>query len=135
MRGGTRPGAGRKPVKIDLIELEKLCVLHSTDEDLAYYFGVSIRTIENRKKQWEFAQAMARGKAKGRLSVRRAQMKLLESGNVVMAIWLGKQLLGQRDTRPIELSGPNGNPLQLSLEAFDAIVANARKRKKTTKNL
>ena len=135
MRGGTRSGAGRKPVKIDLVELEKLCVLHSTDEDLAYYFGVSSRTIENRKKQSEFAQAMARGKAKGRLSVRRAQMKLLDSGNVVMAIWLGKQLLGQRDTRPIELSGPTGNPLQISLEAFDAIVANARKRKKTTKTL
>ena len=78
---------------------------------------------------------MARGKAKGRLSVRRAQMKLLESGNVVMAIWLGKQLLGQRDTRPIELSGPTGNPLQISLEAFDAIVTNAPKRKKTTKTL
>ena len=40
---------------------------------------------------------MARGKAKGRISVRRMQMKLLENGNATMGAWLGKQLLGQRD--------------------------------------
>ena len=63
LRGGTRPGAGRKPAKIDLVELEKLCVLHSTDEDLAYYFGVSSRTIQriarnnrNSRKLWPAAR-------------------------------------------------------------------------------
>lgn len=40
---------------------------------------------------------MERGKAKGRLSVRRLQMKLLERGNATMGVWLGKQLLGQVD--------------------------------------
>jgi len=29
--------------------------------------------------------------------VHRHQMKLLEAGNATMAVWLGKQLLGQRD--------------------------------------
>ena len=27
MKGGKRPGAGRKAIKIDLVELEKLCTL------------------------------------------------------------------------------------------------------------
>jgi len=34
---------GRK-VKIDLGELEKLCVLQCTDEEISAWFGVSTRT-------------------------------------------------------------------------------------------
>jgi hypothetical protein len=122
MSGGTRTGAGRKPVPIDLGELEKLCSLQCTDEEIAAWFGVSTRTIEQHRKQPKFAEVMTRGRAKGRISVRRAQMKLLEAGNGVMGVWLGKQLLGQRDVTPIELSGPHGQEMKLSLEAIDALV-------------
>jgi len=132
MRGGSRPGAGRNPANIDLIELEKLCSLQCTDEEIAAWFGISTRTIESRRKQNKFAEVMSRGRAKGRISVRRAQMKLLEAGNGAMGVWLGKQLLGQRDVTPIELSGPHGQAMQFSLEAIDALVANARKTKKAT---
>jgi hypothetical protein len=69
---------------------------------------------------------MQKGRAKGRISVRRAQMKLLEAGNAAMGIWLGKQLLGQRDVTPIELSGVDGKNLQISLEAVDAILAHKK---------
>lgn len=130
MPGGVRPRAGRKPVKIDLGELEKLCGLQCNDEEIAAWFGVSARTIEQRRKQPQFAEVMRRGKAKGRISVRRAQMKLLEAGNGLMGVWLGKQLLGQRDVTPIELSGPNGQPAQFSLEAIDELLATARKASK-----
>lgn len=65
---------GRKPVHIDLGELEKLPALHRTDEEIAGWFGVSTRTIENRRKRPEFAEAMPRRRAKDRSSVRRAQM-------------------------------------------------------------
>jgi|ERR1039458_4340681 hypothetical protein len=122
MSGGTRTGAGRKPVPIDLGELEKLCSLQCTDEEIAAWFGVSTRTIEQHRKQPKFAEVMTRGRAKGRISVRRAQMKLLEAGNGVMGVWLGKQLLGQRDVTPSELSGPHGQEMKLSLEAIDALV-------------
>jgi hypothetical protein len=128
MPGGARRGAGRKPANIDLGELEKLCSLQCTDEELAAWFGVSTRTIENRRKQPKFAEVMVRGKAKGRISVRRAQMRLLEAGNAAMGVWLGKQLLGQRDVTPIELTGANGSPVQFSLQSLDAIVAHARQR-------
>ena len=128
MPGGSRPGAGRRTAKIDIVELEKLCSLQCTDEELASFFEVSVRTIENRRKDPKFAAVMNRGKAKGRISVRRAQMKLLEAGNGTMGVWLGKQLLGQRDIYPIELIGPNGQPLQFSLQALDEIVTRARER-------
>ena len=126
MRGGVRRGAGRKPINIDLLELEKLCSLQCTDDELAAWFAVSIRTIESRRKQPKFAEVMTRGRARGRISVRRAQMKMLEGGNAAIAVWLGKQLLGQRDVSPVELSGPNGQPL--SMEIIDAIVTESRKK-------
>ena len=82
---------------IDLNELEKLCHLQCTDEEIAAWFNVSTRTIERRRLEPEFAEIMQRGKAKGRISVRRLQMKLLEEGNATMGVWLGKQILGQVD--------------------------------------
>jgi len=131
MTGGVRAHAGRSAIKIDLIEIEKLSALQCTDQELAAFFGVSTRTIENRRKQPKYAEAMNRGKAKGCISVRRAQMKLLEAGNATMGVWLGKQLLGQRDVTPIEISGPSGQPVQLSLQAIDAILNQARDKRRT----
>ena len=86
-----------KEAKIDLGELEKLCAMQATDEEVAAFFNVSTRTIERRRKGKRFADIMARGRAKGRLSIRRMQIKLLEQGNSTMGVWLGKQILGQRD--------------------------------------
>jgi len=122
MRGGKRFGAGRKPVHIDLVELEKLSSLQSTDEELAAYFGVTARTIGNKRRQPEFAEAMRRGRAKGCISVRRAQFKALDKGNPAILIWLGKQMLNQRDVRPIELSGPGGKAVKISWEALNEIL-------------
>lgn len=127
MHGGNRPGAGRKPVEFDLVELEKLCSLHCTNEEIAAWFHCSVRTVETYSKKPEFAEVMERGRAKGRIAVRRAQMKLLDAGNATMGVWLGKQLLGQRDVTPIELSGAEGKPIQISLEAVDAILSQSKK--------
>ena len=89
-RRGTKAG-------IDLAELEKLCGLQCTDEEIGAWFNVTTRTIERRRKVKKFADVMNRGKAKGRISVRRQQMKLLEAGNATMGVWLGKNILGQVD--------------------------------------
>src|SRR5580704_9918242 len=108
MSGGAREGAGRKTIQIDLLEVEKLCAMHCSAEELADYFGVSVRTIENRSKQREFGDAMRRGEAKGRLSIRRAQYRLVEAGNVPMTIWMGKVRLGQKDnTACVRLNLPS----------------------------
>ena len=107
---------GRKPVRIDLIEVEKLCSMQCTLQEIADWFGVSVRTIEARKKRPEFAAAMQLGYAKGRIYVRRTQMKILENGNATMAIWLGKQMLGQRDMITTEHVGSGGGAIQLSVK-------------------
>ena len=107
--------------EIDLIELEKLCTLSCTDEEIAAWFGTSTRTIERRRKEPKFAEIMARGKAKGRISVRRMQMKLLEQGNATMGVWLGKQLLGQRDQIETEVR-PRLSLRDLSVEDLRAVL-------------
>jgi hypothetical protein len=113
MAGGARLKAGRKQIKIDLVEVEKLCGLQCTDAELASVLGVSTRTIERRKKQPAFAEVVARGKAKGQVSVRRMLFGLAAKGNVAAAIFLAKNILGYRDVVANELSGPNGAPIEV----------------------
>jgi len=91
--------------EIDLAELERLSAMQCTDEEIAAWFKVTTRTIERRRKNRAFAEVMDRGKAKGRISVRRMQMKLLEQGNATMGVWLGKNILGQVDEVRHEVSG------------------------------
>jgi len=99
--------------KIDLAELERLSAMQCTDEEIAAWFKVTTRTIERRRKNRAFAEVMDRGKAKGRISVRRMQIKLLEAGNATMAVWLGKNMLGQTDEVRHQING--GQPFLLVL--------------------
>jgi hypothetical protein len=94
MTGGAREGSGRKRVNIDLEQLEKLCALQCTDEELAAYFGVSPRTIERRKVQPAFAEAIERGKARGRVSLRRNLWGLAAKGNPAAKHFPGKESPG-----------------------------------------
>jgi hypothetical protein len=113
MTGGKRPRSGRKAVHIDLEQVEKLCGLQCTDEELASVLGVSLRTIERRKSQPPFAEAMARGKAKGRMSLRRNLWALASKGNPAANIFLAKNLLGYKDYVANELSGPDGGAIAI----------------------
>jgi hypothetical protein len=92
--------------EIDLTEVEKLAAMQASDQEMAAFFGVTTRTIERRRHEPEFAEAIERGKAKGRLSIRRAQLRLLEAGNTAIAIFLGKNYLNQTD-RVTEVSVPS----------------------------
>jgi hypothetical protein len=89
-RRGTKAG-------IDLAELEKLCGLQCTDEEIAAWFNGTTRTIERRRKVKKFAVVMDRGKAKGRISVRRQQMKLLRQETPRWVSGWEKNILGQVD--------------------------------------
>ncbi len=53
-----------------------------------------------------------RGYARGRASLRTWQFQAAKAGNTKMLIWLGKQLLGQKDTSKVEQTGPDGRPVQ-----------------------
>ena len=106
---------GRPEAKIDLPELEKLCGMQCTHDEIAAFFGISSRTIERRRVQSKkFQELMDNAYAKGRISVRRSLFKLASAGNVAAAIFLSKNLLGYRDVVNTELTGSGGGPIQLS---------------------
>jgi len=90
---GDRPVVGT----IDLVKLEKLCMLHCTDPEIAGYFGVTPERIEQERQSPAIAAVMERGQAKGKIAIRRGQMRLLEKGSSMMAALLGRQILGQRE--------------------------------------
>jgi hypothetical protein len=104
----------RPKVKIDLAELEKLCAMQCTDEEIAAFFGVSTRTIERRRKVKKFNEVMERARAKGRVSVRRALFRLANNGQIAAAIFLSKNLLGYKDYVNSELTGAAGGPIQIA---------------------
>jgi hypothetical protein len=104
----------RPEAKIDVTELEKLCTMQCTDEEVAAFFGVSTRTIERRRRQSRFAEVMERARAKGRVSVRRSLFKLANAGNIAAAIFLAKNLLGYRDVVNTEHTGLAGGPIQVA---------------------
>ena len=103
----------RPKSKIDLAELEKLCGMQCTDEEVAAFFGVSTRTVERRRRVERFREVMERARAKGRVSVRRNLFRLASNGNVAAAIFLAKNLLGYRDVVANEHSGQDGRPISI----------------------
>ena len=106
---------GRPRIQFDLEGIESLAALNCTQLEVAQFFGISLATVEHRFNQEpELRAAWDRGRATGKLSLRRKQSQLAEEGNVTMLIWLGKQLLGQSDRQSIEHTGANGGPIQLT---------------------
>lgn len=98
---------GRPRKNIDKEQFEKLCFIQCTLEEIAGWFRCSEDTIQNwckrtyadgNGKPMTFSVVHKKFSAHGKISLRRAQFKLAEK-SAAMAIFLGKQYLGQKDDR------------------------------------
>ena len=90
---------GRPRTEINKTLFENLCGLQCTQQEIADAFDTSPDTIDRWCKRTygrNFAEVFAQKRGKGRISLRRSQFRLAEK-NATMAIWLGKQYLGQKD--------------------------------------
>ena len=84
--------------------VRKLAGIQCTDEEIAAGLGCSQDTLaRGRKRDQELDAAIIEGRANGRMSLRRAQYQKALDGNPTMLIWLGKQILGQRERVDIDL--------------------------------
>lgn len=92
--------AGRPKKEIDYDIVEKLANIQCTQEEIASFLGVSVRTLQ---RDEEFCHIYKKGQENGKMSLRRIQYKLAEK-NTAMAIFLGKQYLGQRDNVEVQSS-------------------------------
>lgn len=86
------PG-GRPKFIVDYETVEKLAHIQCTYGEIASFLGCSVDRL---KKDEEFISRYKKGAEGGRTSLRRMQFKLAEK-NTSMAIFLGKQYLGQKD--------------------------------------
>jgi hypothetical protein len=71
--------------------------------------GVSLASLEHDP---EFLRIHKKGMETGRASLRRLQYAAAQAGNPTMLIWLGKQVLGQRDKHDVETTGKDGAPIK-----------------------
>lgn len=95
---------GRPQKAIDKTQFEKLCALQCTQDEIASYFDVSHDTILRWCKRTygaTFEDVYKDKRQAGMISLRRSQWKLGQT-DVKMAIWLGKQYLGQADKKEIK---------------------------------
>lgn len=111
------PG-GRPKKNIDKDEFEKLCALQCTQEEIADFFDCCADTVEAWCKRTYtdedgnpqgFSEVFAIKRGLGKISLRRSQFRLAEK-NAAMAIFLGKQYLGQSDN-PVQ-EGRTGEILE-----------------------
>ena len=99
VRKTDNPRMGRPKKTIDREQFEKLCSIQCTLVEIASWFHCSEDTIENWCKDTydqTFSDVHKKYSATGKISLRRTQFQMAEH-NCSMAIWLGKQYLGQRE--------------------------------------
>lgn len=110
-----------RPLKeIDKKQFENLCGLQCTKEEICSFFEVTDKTLERwckRTYKAGFSEVFRQKRGKGKISLRRAQFRLAEK-NANMAIFLGKQYLGQRDQPDTDVGRKNENNL---LDAINAV--------------
>ncbi len=88
----------RPKFKIDYDMVEKLAGIQCTQQEIASFLGCSVDTLQ---RDETFCGIYKKGQESGKMSLRRIQYKLAEK-NPTMALWLGKQYLGQRDNIEVE---------------------------------
>lgn len=104
----------RPKIKLDYELIIKLSHIQCTQVEIASMLEVSVDTLQRDKK---FCGIYKKGIEEGKMSLRRLQWKLVNKGNVTMAIWLGKQYLGQKDKQ--EFSGDKEQPFIVKFKDND----------------
>ena len=89
---------GRPKKKIDYAQVEELASIFCTQQEIASVMDVSLRTLQNDEN---FYIHYKKGLEHAKMSLRRKQFKLAEK-NTAMAIFLGKNYLGQKDVQTID---------------------------------
>ena len=90
---------GRPKKQIDQKEFEKLCFLQCTKQEFCSWFDTTDKTLERWCKEtygMGFSEVFRIKRENGIISLRRTQFQLAEK-SPAMAIFLGKNLLGQTD--------------------------------------
>lgn len=114
---------GRPRKKIDKENFEKLCSLQCTLDEVAGFFDCHEDTIQawcKRTYGTTFSGIFKVKSSAGKISLRRNQFRLSEKSSA-MAIFLGKQYLGQRDF--VDISAREISKVDAILENLEQIAS------------
>lgn len=117
---GSKSGTGR-PRALDaddrtLASIRALAQIDATEEEIASVLGVATSTFrEFKKREPEVADIIERGRAEGRVSLRRTMRRMAEK-NPAMAIFLAKNKLGMAD----KVDTKNTGDITIIVDAEDA---------------
>ena len=105
----TGPKGPSKPLSDDDFEkVIQMIRIQCTAQEICDVLGMSEDTLGRRIAEREiedvknFADLYKKHQGEGKASLRRAQWKAAQNGNPSMLIWLGKQMLGQKDLSKTE---------------------------------
>lgn len=93
------PRGRKRIIQITPEVFEGMCRVQCTEAEIANILHCSIDTLRRwirKTYKANYATVYANHAEIGKMSLRRAQMRMAEN-NPTMAIWCGKQYLGQRD--------------------------------------
>lgn len=122
--------AGRRlPEEIDWNDMEKLCQIQCTIQEISNWFKCSIDTIERRikdKYSIGFAEYFSQNSAQGKASLRRVMWQKALAGDKTLLIFLAKQHLGMSDkvdyvsTPTVYIEKLNGERIVLGADSTEA---------------
>lgn len=98
----TKNKGGRPKREFPQKEFEKLCQIQATQEEICSFFDTTYKTLDawcKRTYREGFSTVYKNKSSNGKMSLRRMQFQLAKK-SAAMAIFLGKNYLGQTD-RPI----------------------------------
>ena len=106
---------------VKVSQIREMSRIQATVDEAASVLGVTVKAFREMlridvkaREAWEF------GRNDGKVSIRRKQFRLADR-YPQMAIFLGKQYLGQSEVQVVEHSGRDGGPIKtLDLTKLDA---------------
>lgn len=110
--------------EISRAQFEKLCALQCTEPEFCGFFEVTDKTLNSwckREYGMSFSEIFAQKRSLGKISLRRYQFQQAEK-SATMAIWLGKQWLGQTDKVAVQtVEEQETDPLTVALETLESM--------------
>lgn len=101
----------RPKLEINPDHVREMAAIGCRTVEIAQVLGCSTDTIEGR-----FSAELNKGRSEGKTKLRRLQWASAENGNATILIWLGKQLLGQREPEPLSsMEGADDAVIKLKL--------------------
>ena len=135
--GRTKQKRGKNKLPIDWEVVKKLCMMHCTIREICGFLEISEDTMEVAcKENWGItpSEKFAPWYDKGRCSLRRVQWKLADT-STAMAIFLGKQYLGQSDNYNVNHKGETEFKIvNFGDKELKPWISNARDNKKQSRD-